>query len=232
MTDSILIADDDTELCDLLKEYLESEGFAITLVHNGNDALPAIEQGDFQLVILDIMLPGMNGLDTLRSIREKHFLPVLMLTARGEEIDRIVGLELGADDYVPKPCNPRELLARIRAIIRRTQHSTTQRDTNTTLCVGSVQLTPGTREAYCNQQLLSLTAAEFMILKLLLDSAGEVVSKETLSEQALSRKLLPFDRSIDVHMSNLRRKLRDLDPATDPITNVRGLGYLFKQATP
>ena len=183
--------------------------------------------GEFALVVLDVMLPGMSGFDVLRRLRETSRIPVLMLTARGDEVDRIVGLEMGADDYLPKPFNPRELVARIRAVRRRTEGGGGEGRGGhrpEPLRVGSVELDPGTREVFRDGALLALTSVEFSVLEALLRSAGTVVSRDDLAQVALGRRLTAYDRSVDVHVSSLRRKLGD----AEQIQTVRGVGYLFR----
>lgn len=215
----ILIIDDDAELCALLKEFLEREEFRVTVENDGLRGLELAETGDFDLVVLDLMMPGLDGFALLKRLRAKSRVPVLMLTARGEDEDRIVGLELGADDYLAKPFNPRELLARIRAILRRVQVRTKGR-----IEVNGVVIDPGTREVFCDQRAVEMTTLEFDILETLVRSAGRVVSRDALMESMYNRKATPFDRSIDMHVSHLRRKLE-----TDRklIKTVRGIGYQF-----
>lgn len=226
----ILIVDDDTELCELVAEYLKPDGFDVTAVHDGAKGAESAVSGGYSLVILDVMLPGLNGFDALRAIRAQSSIPVLMLTARGEDIDRIVGLEIGADDYLPKPFNPRELVARIRAILRRTEATETgvagakPRDTVT---VGDLMLDTGTRTVYRDGAAIDLTTVEFDLLEALLRAAGTVVAREDLAQSALGRELSPFDRSIDQHVSNLRRKLGARPDGLDRIKSVRGTGYMF-----
>ena len=215
----VLIIDDDTELCALLEEFLEREGFRVTLEHDGMRGLDLALSGTFDLAVLDLMLPGVDGFAVLKRLRARSRLPVLMLTARGEDEDRIVGLDLGADDYLAKPFNPRELLARIRAILRRVQlHSKGRIEVN------GVLIDPGTREVFCDQRPVEMTTLEFDILETLVRSAGHVVSRDSLMEAMYNRKATPFDRSIDMHVSHLRRKLE-----TDRtlIKTVRGIGYQF-----
>lgn len=228
MTQQLLIVDDDTELCQLLTDFLELEGFAITSVHNGDTALQVYNEKKYDLIVLDIMLPGKQGLDVLRAIRTESNIPVVMLTARGDDTDRILGLELGADDYVPKPCNPQELAARIRAVLRRTQVVTSQNG-NSTLRSGQLSLDPTRRELYSEQQVIHLTSTEFEILHLLMQRAGQVVDKETISLDVLKRKLAAYDRSIDVHISNIRKKLGQFGIEDDLIKNIRGVGYQYTQ---
>lgn len=225
MSDHILIVDDDRELCSLLQEFLSLEGFRVSLCHEGHEALRRCRDTPFDALVLDIMLPGLQGLDLLRSLREHDSTPVLMLTARGGDTDRIVGLELGADDYLPKPCNPRELSARLRAILRRTRGSHSPPG-DAVLSAGKARLDPARRSATWDGRDLGLTSAEFNILQVLMAQAGAVVDKETLSRQALQRPLTAYDRSVDVHVSRIRRKFADLG-AENPITSVRGAGYQF-----
>lgn len=221
--DRVLIVDDDVELCRLLTERLSTEGFAIEAVHDGPHGLERALSGEHALVVLDLMLPGIGGLDVLRGLRAQSPVPVLILTARGEDIDRILGLEIGADDYVPKPFNPRELLARIRAILRRTNRSATSA---VPLVVGDVRLDPAAREVWLNDKPLDLTSVEFELLETLLRAAGRVLTREQLTESVLGRKLGPFDRVIDVHVSHVRRKLGPAQGG-ERIKAVRGSGYLF-----
>ncbi|MDD2557500.1 MAG: response regulator transcription factor [Desulfuromonadaceae bacterium] len=242
----ILIIDDDKELCELLHDYLGAEGLDIVSVHQGDIGVQAALTQKVDLVILDVMLPEMNGFDVLRAIRKESQVPIIMLTARGEEIDRIVGLELGADDYLPKPFNPRELMARIRAIQRRliTQRDAVQSgDTSgsETLEVGDIRLFPGSRTVQRAEQNLELTSAEFDLLAMLLRHAGEVVSRQELVEEVLGRRNSPYDRSVDVHISALRRKLKQHpDEAQkkrdqqggkvqerERIVTVRNAGYMY-----
>ncbi len=220
----LLLADDDPELSEMLKEYLEGNGFQVETVHDGLLALKRALEADFDLIILDIMMPGRNGLDVLRELRAEKATPVLMLTARGEDVDSIVGLELGADDYLPKPCNPRVLEARIRALLRRSEQ---RLDAMPLLKVGDLSLHSGTREARLGDQLVPLTSTEFSILEILLREAGKVVSKSELSEFALAKPLSSFDRSLDMHVSNLRRKLGPLADGGERIKTVRGIGYQY-----
>ncbi len=220
----VLLVDDDRELCQMLSEYLSAEHFEVTSVHDGGDALAALQADDFEIVILDVMLPSIGGFDVMRKLGASNTTPILMLTARGDDVDRIVGLELGADDYLGKPFNPRELVARIRAILRRASHRS-PRGVPDELAVGPIVLNCGTRQVHVAQKLVALTGAEFRVLELLMRSAGQVISRDSMTEQALGRKLAPYDRSIDTHISNLRRKL-DLESGTNPeIKNVRGSGY-------
>lgn len=221
--DRVLIVDDDVQLCRLLAERLGTEGFTIETVHDGTRGLERALSMEHALVVLDLMLPGMGGLDVLRRLRARSPVPVLILTARGEDIDRILGLEIGADDYVPKPFNPRELIARIRAILRRTLPNS---NATTPLVVGDLQLDPQAREVWLKGTSLNLTSVEFTLLETLLREAGHVVTRELLTEVVLGRKLGPFDRVIDVHVSNIRKKLGPSERG-QRIKSVRGSGYLF-----
>ncbi|WP_236021619.1 response regulator transcription factor [Geomesophilobacter sediminis] len=226
----ILIIDDDTGLCELLGDYLGSEGFQVRVVHNGEDgALLAVER-EFDFVVLDVMLPGINGFEVLARIRRSSMVPVLMLTARGEEIDRIVGLEMGADDYLPKPFNPRELVARLRAIQRRAQSAGPAESVPERLAAGDLVLDSGTRSARVAGAAVDITSLEFSILEVLLRMAGKVVSREDLMRQALGRSFSPFDRSVDVHVSNIRRKLGPLGDGGERIKSVRGVGYIYSHS--
>jgi DNA-binding response OmpR family regulator len=221
--DRVLIVDDDVALCELLAESLNTEGFAIEAVHNGPRGLERALSQEHALVILDLMLPGMGGLDVLRRIRARSQVPVLILTARGEDVERIFGLEIGADDYLPKPFNPRELVARMRAILRRTVRATTATEP---LIVGDIRLDPAAREVRLRDALLALTSVEFTLLEMLLQHAGRVVTREQLTETVLGHELGPFDRVIDVHVSNVRKKLGS-SHGGERIKSVRGSGYLF-----
>jgi two-component system response regulator CpxR len=224
MHTNILIADDDVELCELLREFFESEDFSVRLAHDGLAGLEAARQPGLDLVVLDVMMPEMNGLDVLRELRKESRLPVIMLTARGDDLDRILGLELGADDYVPKPCNPRELLARIRAVMRRAGSSTTQ----TILQCDDLELNQGNRTLQKNGEPVELTSTEFSILLTLLQHRGDVVSKRDLYVSALGREPVPHDRSIDMHVSNLRRKLGPDPDGENRIETIRGIGYQYR----
>ena len=223
MSARILIIDDDRELCTLLADFLRLEGFQSSAVHDGADAVEHCRQHSYDAIVLDIMLPGLQGLDVLRQLRGFSDTPVLMLTARGEDTDRIVGLEMGADDYLAKPCNPRELAARLRAILRRAQLSS-QEPAKGPLRVGEVIINPAQRNASHAGVDLHLTSAEFNVLQALMQQAGTVVEKEALSQQALGRALSAYDRSIDVHVSKIRKKLAN-SGGENLIISVRGVGY-------
>lgn len=225
----ILIADDDQELCLLLKEYLLEEGFTIETANDGEVAIQKLSRSNYDLLILDVMMPKQNGFDTLAQLRQYSNLPVLMLTARGEKVDRIVGLEMGADDYVTKPCDPRELVARIRAITRRTNQPANQQNSRSTsvICVNNVKIDPDNRQVTLNEKSIELTTTEFDLLNLLVSQAGKLVTRESISEICLGKKLQPFDRSIDMHLSNVRKKLSDFAPGKPRIKTIRGNGYQY-----
>jgi two-component system, OmpR family, response regulator CpxR len=227
--DQILVIDDDVELCSLVGEYLAAEGFQIESVHDGERGLQRALNGNYVLVVLDVMLPGINGFEVLRRIRNGSRIPVLLLTARGEDVDRIVGLEIGADDYLPKPFNPRELVARIHAILRRTRSAEKPQKPQLAeiLRVGDIELDPATRTVRQAGKLVELTSVEFTLLQVLLSEAGRVVTRERLADSVLSRKFSPFDRSIDMHVSKVRKKLGDSEGQTEHIKTVRGVGYIF-----
>src|SRR5438445_2257831 len=226
VVDRILVIDDDVDLCSLVAEYLRREGFQVEAVHDGKSGLNRALTGDHLLVVLDVMLPALNGFDVLRRLRDGSRIPVLLLTARGEDVDRIVGLEIGADDYLPKPFNPRELLARIRAILRRPETAAKVSPTEP-ISVGDVTLQPGSRTVTRGGERVELTAVEFDLLQALLRSAGAIVSRDQLARGVLGREFSPFDRSIDMHISKLRRKLGDLPGGQERIRTVRSAGYLY-----
>ena len=227
MNSRILVVDDDRELCQLIREYVASEPLDLEFAHDGASGLERALGGDHRLVILDIMLPEMSGLDVLRRLRERRRTPVLMLTARGEDIDRIVGLELGADDYLPKPFNPRELVARVRAILRRTDETTDGDREARPIAVDDLRLDPRKREVTRQGEPLTLTTVEFDLLRTLMLSAGRVVGRDELSRSALGRPWNPCDRAIDMHVSNLRRKLGASPQTPERIKTVRSAGYLL-----
>lgn len=225
----LLLVDDDQELCHLLQEYLQTEGFDVTLAHNGQQGVALALAQEFDVIVLDVMMPVLSGLEALRKIRDSRRTPVLMLTAKGETVDRIVGLEMGADDYLPKPCNPRELVARVRAILRRTGEAGNSDNTppSDEVRVDDLFIQSKSHAVFYQERPVALTGAEFTVLELLMRSSGEVISKEVLTEKALSRKLTPYDRSIDVHVSNIRKKLSALGASKDLIINIRGAGYML-----
>ncbi|KQB06603.1 DNA-binding response regulator [Vibrio metoecus] len=223
----ILLIDDDTELTSLLTEVLQYEGFDISEANDGEAGLAAVSD-EVDLILLDVMMPKLNGMETLKRLREKWATPVLMLTAKGEEIDRVIGLELGADDYLPKPFSDRELLARIRAILRRTQNALPTKNSDVIECQ-DLQVYPGKQEAYCQGQLLDLTTTEFALLTHFVQSPGETLTKEMLSVEVLGKRLAAFDRAIDMHVSNLRKKLPERQDGKARIKTLRGRGYLMVQ---
>ncbi|AQQ68086.1 DNA-binding response regulator [Microbulbifer agarilyticus] len=230
----ILLVDDDIELTDLLEEFLVGEGFQVTVANDGGSGLELARSEAFDALVLDVMLPVHNGFEVLRKLREDannpgHSLPVVMLTAKGDTVDRIVGLEMGADDYLPKPCNPRELAARLRAILRRGRGGEKEASDDV-LSSGPLRLLPREHQCQWNEQPVNLTGAEFSVLKVLVENAGQVVSKEIITEQALGRKLMPYDRSIDVHVSNIRKKLSEQGASRDLIINIRGAGYMLTRS--
>ena len=227
--ENVLIIDDDVELCGLVSEYLQAEGFQVEASYDGGRGLERALSGQHILIILDVMLPGLNGFEVLRRIRGTSRIPVLLLTARGEDLDRIVGLEIGADDYLPKPFNPRELVARIRAILRRSvRPDQAGHDRGPDLVrVGDIELDPATRIVRHRGRPVELTSVEFNLLEVLLREAGRVVTRERLVYAVLSRKFSPFDRSIDMHVSKVRKKLGDSEEGIEHIKTVRGVGYIF-----
>jgi len=225
--DHVLVVDDDVELCGLVQEYLTAEGFSLKTFHDGEKGLEQALTNQYALVVLDVMLPGINGFEVLRRIRSVSKIPVLLLTARGEDVDRIVGLEIGADDYLPKPFNPRELVARIRAILRRAKPGNAANDVPEVLIVGDVELDPASRSVLRAAQPVDLTSVEFNLLEVLLREAGRVVTRERLVNAVLGRKFMAFDRSIDMHVSKVRRKLGDSEDSSDHIKTIRGVGYMF-----
>lgn len=228
----ILIVDDDIDLCVLLAKYLEREGFEVDVVHNGDLGVERALSGDYKLVVLDVMLPGLNGFDALSSIRSKSSLPVLMLTARGDDVDRIVGLEMGADDYLPKPFNPRELIARIRAILRRARMEPGDPSSSSLerLSIGDVELDKGTRTVTRGGEQMPLTTVEFDLLEILMRSAGHIVTREDLVKTILGRNFTPYDRSIDTHVSNLRKKLGHSVDGIERIKTIRSVGYVYAKS--
>ncbi len=225
--DKILIIDDDEELCELVSEYLTVEGFQTEAVNDGIAGLEKAKSGRYDMAILDVMLPRMNGFEVLRNLREGSKLPVLMLTARGDDMERIVGLEIGADDYLPKPFNPRELVARLRAIMRRIHADNGGVSVGEKVHVGDLELSASSRSAKLNGEERNLTSVEFDLLMELAQHAGKVVRKEDLSEKVLDRKLSPYDRSLDMHISNLRKKLGNHSDDSERIKTIRSVGYIY-----
>ncbi len=228
MDNRIIVIDDDRELCSLLTEYLGDEGFVVESVHDGLTGVELASRDNFDLVVLDVMLPGINGFEVLRRIRALSTVPVVMLTARGEEVDRIVGLEMGADDYLPKPFNPRELVARIRAVQRR-QAASGKSDAHPepSVTVGDLTVDPARRAVLKAGCAVELTSVEFSLLEYLMEQAGRVTSREDLCSKGLGRPLNSYDRSIDVHVSSLRRKLGHAPDGSERIKSVRGVGYIY-----
>jgi DNA-binding response OmpR family regulator len=222
---TILLVDDDAELGAMLTAYLDAEGFATQHVRSGAEALSWLTAARFDIVLLDVMMPNMDGMEVLRRLRLERTTPVLMLTARGDEQDRILGFTLGADDYLPKPFSARELVGRVRAILRRTEGAAAQ--SGEPLAVGPLSIDPRKMTASLDGAPVRLTTAEFMVLESLMRSAGKVQSREALSYQALGRPLAAYDRSIDTHVSNIRRKLRIGGPGVVDIRGFRGLGYVL-----
>lgn len=235
----ILLVDDDIELTELLAELLSLEGFEIHCVHNGQDALTELELQSYDLILLDVMMPVLNGIETLKQLRQKHSTPVLMLNARDDEIDRVLGLELGADDYLPKPFNDRELVARIKAILRRTTSNIlsnpdvitysnqSPEENSKQLSFGGVELHPGRQQAIFEGRDLDLTGTEFALLQMLMRNPGQILSRELLSLEILGKRLTPYDRAIDMHISNLRKKLPERNDNLPWFKTLRGRGYLL-----
>ena len=230
----LLIVDDDQSLVNLLKRFLEGEGFRVDAAYDHASGLNAALSSEHELVILDVMLPGGSGFELLKALRQQSSVPVLLLTARGEAVDRILGLEIGADDYLAKPFDPRELVARIRAIFRRTREAVpaAHGDQDETLAVGGIHMSLSTRTVTCHETPVDLTSVEFNVLELLLRHAGSVVTREQIAEVALGRPLNTFDRSVDVHVSRLRKKLGGCPSADDLIRPIRGVGYFLAAETP
>ncbi|AFF24714.1 response regulator [Pasteurella multocida] len=226
----ILLVDDDVELIELLAELLTLEGFEIDMANNGLQALQKLDLS-YDLVLLDIMMPVLNGVETLKKIRQEFSVPVIMLTARGDDIDRILGLEFGADDYIPKPFNDRELVARIKAILRRTQPAATLntevKENRSEFVFCDITLYPGRQQAFHHDKDLELTGTEFALLQKLVLNPGQILSRESLSIEILGKQLTPFDRAIDMHMSNLRKKLPPRTDGSPWFKTLRGRGYLL-----
>ena len=220
----ILIIDDDRELGEMLAEFLSPDHLDVRACLSGEEGLEALRNETYDLLILDIMLPGMNGLDVLKVLRERSDIPVIMLTARGDDVDRILGLEFGADDYLAKPFNPRELLARIKAILRRIRSDERR---GGSVAVGKLEFDVRSRRVEAGGQSIQLTGTEFELLRCLAESPGEVVSKEQLARDVLGRRHMPYDRSIDTHISNVRRKLSGAGVDNPSIQSQRGVGYLL-----
>ncbi|HEY6806731.1 MAG TPA: response regulator transcription factor [Pyrinomonadaceae bacterium] len=224
----ILVVDDDVELCELVAEYLEPDGYEVEAVHDGETGLTRALSGEHSLAVLDYMLPGLNGFELLKQIRSQSRLPIVMLTARGDAVSRIVGLQIGADDYLPKPFDPLELLARINAVLRRTQPD---RVDNATLIIGDLEMDNRTRTVRRAGEAIELTLVEYALLEKLIKAAGRIVSREELTKDVLHRTLSPFDRSLDTHVANLRRKLGHQVNGVERIKTVRSVGYIYAPAT-
>jgi two-component system response regulator CpxR len=220
----ILVIDDDIELCELVAEYLEPDGYQIEAVHDGETGLQRALSGEHALAVLDYMLPGLNGFELLKQIRSRSRLPVVMLTARGDAVSRIVGLQIGADDYLPKPFDPLELLARINAVLRRTQPD---REDKAGLVLGDIEIDHRTRTVRRGGETMELTLVEYALLEKLIKAAGRIVSREELTKEVLHRTLSPFDRSLDTHVANLRRKLGHQVNGVERIKTVRSIGYIY-----
>ena len=233
----ILLVDDDVGLVELLAQVMELEGFTIDIANNGQEALEKLDSSH-DLILLDVMMPVLNGIETLKRIRQKFETPVLMLTARGDEIDRVIGLELGADDYLPKPFNDRELVARMKAILRRSHNKTDAEtveqsvpsDEHKPLEFQGITLYPGRQQAVYHGKDLDLTGTEFLLLQMLIRNPGQILSRDLLSMEVLGKRLSPFDRAIDMHMSNLRKKLPVRDDSSPWFKTLRGRGYLLMVA--
>jgi len=225
MSDKILLIDDDVELVEMIRDYLTQEGFEVGVAHEGKTGIREALKGLYAIVVVDVMMPGINGIEVLRRIRNESAMPIIMLTARGDDTDRILGLELGADDYVPKPCTARELTARIRAILRRV--NVTNHSDYLEIVVGDLTFMPEQRQAKWRGKKVNLTSTEFSLLELLVRHAGQIVSKDALSEHAQGRKLMRFDRSIEVHISSIRQKLGSLNDGRSCIQTVIHKGYLL-----
>ncbi|MFB6327750.1 response regulator transcription factor [Pantoea deleyi] len=224
----ILLVDDDVELGTMLSQYLIAEGFDAQQVLTGSAGIEGALSGAFTALILDIMLPDMSGIDVLRQVRQKSRIPVIMLTAKGDNIDRVIGLEMGADDYMPKPCYPRELVARLRAVLRRFEEQPPPPESKEPLRWGELSLNPATRISEWQGKPFDLTASEFNLLDLLLRAPDRVVSKDELSEKGLGRPREAYDRSVDVHISNIRQKLSALTADSITIETVRSIGYRIR----
>ncbi|KXJ57623.1 MAG: two-component system response regulator [Colwellia sp. Phe_37] len=222
----LLLIDDDRELADLLSDYLATEGFELICCHDGISGLEKAFDDTISLILLDVMMPGLTGFEVLKALGGNHKTPILMLTAKGDNADRILGLELGADDYLPKPFQHRELLARINAILRRINIVQNSKVPSSSLKVNGVMLNHATRQVSCHEQSIELTGTEYQIIEYLMSKPGSIVSKDEISEQVLKRKLSAFDRSIDMHVSNIRRKLLPFSP-NDKLKTIRGAGYIF-----
>ncbi|MBT0723905.1 response regulator transcription factor [Rosenbergiella sp. S61] len=224
----ILLVEDDQELGQMLSQYLAGEGINADVISHGKRALEVINQTHYDAIILDIMLPDISGIEVLRQVRQHHRLPIIMLTAKGENIDRVIGLEMGADDYMPKPCYPRELVARLRSVMRRFEEIPTPPNNNQPLVLKELVLNPAMRSVTWQQKAIDLTASEFNLIELLLVAGDRVVSKDELSEKALGRTREAYDRSVDVHISNIRQKIAKTTNDQILIETVRSIGYKIR----
>lgn len=222
--EDVLLIDDDVELCSMLTDYLGRYGFHVTAMHRGDTGLDTALSNSYTLILLDVMLPGLDGFEVLKRIRAASSTNVLLLTARGEDIDRIVGLEIGADDYLPKPFNPRELLARMRAVLRRSSNAAVKKE-DSVLRIAGLELDPAARIVLQNGKKVELTDVEFGLLEALMHSPGKVIPREELAENVLGRKFHPFDRSLDMHVSRMRKKLNENDASDELVKTIRGVGY-------
>src|SRR6266403_3314468 len=230
MMQQVLVIDDDIELCELVAEYLEPDGYQVEAVHDGEAGLERALAGEHALVVLDYMLPSMNGFEVLRQIRVRSRLPIVMLTARGDDMNRIIGLQIGADDYLPKPFNPLELVARINAVLRRTQAPSEQREDREALIVGDIEMDSRTRTVRRAGEIVELTVVEYSLLERLINAPGRILEREELVREVLHRNLSPFDRSLDTHVSNLRKKLGHQVNGVERIKTVRSVGYIYASA--
>jgi len=226
----ILVIDDDIELCELVAEYLEPDGYKVEAVHDGEVGLERALSGEHALVVLDYMLPTLNGFEVLRRIRARSPLPIVMLTARGDDLNRIIGLQMGADDYLPKPFNPLELVARISAVLRRSQAEPVQSPDTALLVLGDIEMDDRTRTVKRGNEVVELTVVEYSLLAKFLRAPGRILEREELVKEVLHRNLSPFDRSIDTHVSNLRRKLGHQVNGVERIKTVRSVGYIYASA--
>ena len=223
----VLVIDDDTELCELVAEYLEPDGYDVEAVHDGETGVERALSGEHVLAVLDYMLPGMNGFEVLRQIRAHSRLPIVMLTARGDDMNRIIGLQIGADDYLPKPFNPLELVARINAVLRRALTPSEHKEDRESLVVGDIEMDKRTRTVRRAGEVVELTVVEYSLLEKLLNAPGRILEREELVKEVLHRTLSPFDRSLDTHVSNLRKKLGHLVNGVERIKTVRSIGYIY-----
>lgn len=231
--DRILLVDDDEQLCSILAEFLTGEGFAVDYVLDGNSAIAALAGDEvYHAMVLDIMMPQVSGFDVLKSVRQNHDTPVIMLTGRGDDIDRILGLEMGADDYLGKPCNPKELSARLRAVLRRTRHASTPLEATPLILFKRLSLDPGSLEVKIAGKTVDFTQAEFRVLQFFLHNIGQTLTKAALTEEVLQRKFSAHDRSIDVHISRIRQKLATYPDLENAIKSIRGIGYRWLSDTP